>query len=264
MVRSVDGTSIAVEQFGEGPAVVCVSGASADAALMRPVARAFGGSLAAFNYDRRGRGDSGDTLPYAIEREVEDLAAVIEVAGGRASVYGHSSGAGLAVHAAALGLEFEAIVLHEPPYVPAERAMMDEARAWGGRVRELLAEGRRGDAIGEFMEMTGMPAEMITAMRTSDDWSRWESLAPTLAYDSEIMGDVARGGTVPGSLIEAIDVRSLVVTGDQGPPFILDVARDIAEALPDGRLRVLEGEGHVVAPERLAPVVTDFLLAEAP
>src|SRR5215203_7086866 len=117
-VTSSDGTSIAFERLGDGPPVIVVCGAMCDRALMRPTAEELAKYFTVFNYDRRGRGDSGDTAPYAVEREIEDIAALIDEAGGSAFVYGHSSGAGLALHAAAHGLPIARLVLHEPPFVP--------------------------------------------------------------------------------------------------------------------------------------------------
>ena len=151
-----------------------------------------------FNYDRRGRGDSGDTAPYAVQREIEDVGALVDVAGGTASVYGHSSGAGLVVHAAAHGLSMAKIVLHDPPYAPdGDEEARRISREYGENLKAMLSEDRRSDAVELFMTTVGMPREMIEGTRRTPRWAELEALAPTLAYDSEVMGDIGRDGTVP-------------------------------------------------------------------
>jgi pimeloyl-ACP methyl ester carboxylesterase len=258
-VISADGTSIAYETFGEGPPLIAVCGATCDRALMRSTAQALGDHFTSINYDRRGRGDSGDTLPYAIEREIEDLAALIDEVGGAAHLYGHSSGAALVLHAAAAGLPMNRFVLHDPPYSPDDRASQNDARRYGQGIRKLLGEDKRAEAIETFFRITGMPDEMIEGLRESPMWPGLLALAPTLAYDSAVMGDVERGGTVPEELAVRASRPGLVVVGGDNPSFMLNVGRRLAAVLPQGRLRVLEGQGHVVAPEILVPVLADFL-----
>src|SRR5215204_3185465 len=175
-VTSSDGTPSAFDRLGDGPPVIVVCGAMWDRALMRQTAEELAKHFTVFNYDRRGRGDSGDTAPYAIEREIEDLGALIAEATGTASVYAHSSGAGLALHAAAHALPIAKLVLHEPPYNP------------------------DGDAVELCMTTIGMPQEVVEGMRHTPRWAGLEAMAPTLAYDSEIMGDSSTGGTVPTDL----------------------------------------------------------------
>lgn len=259
-VRSADGTRIAFERLGDGPPLIVIGGATCDRAKMRPVSEAFAGAHSVINYDRRGRGDSGDTLPYAVEREVEDLAALIEEAGGAASLYGHSSGAGLALHAAAHGLPIDGVILHEPPYSPDREPERREAREYGEELKAILAEGRHDDAVEFFFTLVGMPEEMVREMRATDpSWSALEALAPTLAYDSEVMGDVSRGGTVPTELAGGVTAPALVLVGGAGPEFMVEVGRELAGAVQQGELRVLEGQEHVVPPGVLAPVVEEFL-----
>src|SRR5919206_3527409 len=163
-IASPDGTTIAYDRLGEGPPVIMVCGAMCDRALMRPTAEELAKHFTVFNYDRRGRGDSGDTAPYAVEREIEDLGGLIDEAGGTASVYGHSSGAGLVLHATAHGLPIAKIVLHDPPYALDEEARQN-AREYGENLRAMLLEDRRGDAVELFMTMVGMPQEMVEGMR---------------------------------------------------------------------------------------------------
>jgi len=253
---SADGTRLAYERLGDGPPLVLVGGATTDRACMRPTAEALTRDFAVLNYDRRGRGDSGDTQPFAVEREIEDLAAVIEAAGGSAALYGHSSGAALVLRAAVAGLPVERFVMHEPPYNP-EPA--EDAREYHRALHALLRDGRRGDALELFFTGTGMPGEMVAELRASPYWAPLEALAPTLAYDSAAMGD-AEGGGVPRDLLAAAPpVPALVLCGGDSPEWFLETGRAIAAALPDGRFQVLEGEGHVVEPDRLAPVLAGFL-----
>jgi Alpha/beta hydrolase family len=258
-LSSADGTRIAYERFGDGPPLIVVGGATCDRARMRDVSERFGRDRGVINYDRRGRGGSGDTQPYSVEREVEDIAALIDAAGGTASLYGHSSGAGLALHAGAAGLPIDALVLHEPPYSPDREEDRREARRYGEQLRTLLAEGHRGDAVELFFTIVGMPADMIGEMRRGPGWNALAALAPTLAYDSEVMGDVATGGAVPFDLAARVTAPTLVVAGGAGPDWMIDVGRQLAAAVEEGELRVLDGQEHVVPPDVLAPVVEEFL-----
>jgi pimeloyl-ACP methyl ester carboxylesterase len=256
-VRSKDGTTIAFDRLGDGPAVIVVGGATCDRAMTLPLAKQLAQYFTVINYDRRGRGDSGDTAPYAVEREIEDLAALIAEAGGTASVYGHSSGAGLALHAAAQGLPISRLVLHEPPYVPDAEEEGRISREYAEKLKAILAEGRRGDAVELFMTTVGTPQEMIDRMRSEPWWVGMEAIAPTLAYDSEVMGD-SRGGTIPVDVVGRVTPPTLVLVGGASPAWMIDVGRQIADAMPNGRHRVLEGQEHVVHPELLAPVLAEF------
>lgn len=255
--RSKDGTTIAFDRYGEGPPIILVGGATCDRAMTRPHAEELAKHCAVINYDRRGRGDSGDTAPYAVEREVEDLEALIVEAGGTAAVYGHSSGAGLVLHAAAHGLPITRVVLHEPPYVPDVEEERRVSREYAQNLRVMLSENRRGDAVELFMTTVGMPREMVDQMRHDPSWAGLEAMAPTLAYDSAIMGDGA-GGTVPTDLAGRVAAETLVVCGGASPAWMIDVGRRVADALPNGRLGILEGQEHVVPPEVLAPVLAEF------
>jgi pimeloyl-ACP methyl ester carboxylesterase len=261
-VTSRDGTSIAFERFGEGPPVILVGGATTDRAMIRPLAEELAGTFTVINYDRRGRGDSSDTPPYAVEREVEDIGALIAEAGSPASVYGHSSGAVLALHAAAHGLPVARLVMHEPPFAPDREEERLTSREYGERLRTILAEGRRGDAAALFMTTAGMPDEMVEGMRGEPWWARMEAVAPTLLYDSEVMGDISREGTIPAELLGAVDAPALVLCGGASPGWMIDVGGQVAEGLPDGRIDVLEGQEHVVPPEILAPVLAEFFVVD--
>ncbi len=209
-----------------------------------------------FNYDRRGRGPSGDTPPYAVQREVGDLEAVIGAAGGSAFVYGTSSGAALVLEAAAAGLTITKLALWEPPYIidPAMRPPSDTAETF----ERLVSEGRRGDAVEFFMaNVVGMPAEFVAQARSQPWWGATEALAHTLAYDATIMGDYS----VPVDRAELVAAPTLVITGGASFPFMHETAKSLANALPNGEVRTLEGQSHDVAPQVIAPALKEFFIS---
>ncbi len=255
-VTSSDGTQIAFDRLGDGPPVIVVGGAMCDRALTGPTAEELAKHFTVLNYDRRGRGDSGDTGPYAVEREIEDIGALIVETGGTASVYGHSSGADLALRAAAYGLPIDKLVLHEPPYNTDDEEQRI-SREYALDLEAMLSEGRRGDAVELFFTTVGMPPEMVGGMRQTPRWAELEAMAPTLAYDSEIMGDSA-GGTVPAELTGRVSTETLVLVGGSSSAWTIDIGRQVADALPNGQHRVLEGQEHVVPPEVLVPVLAEF------
>lgn len=257
-VVSADGTPIAYERFGDGPPVVLVGGALCDRTANRPLAEALAPRFSTITYDRRGRGDSGDTPPYAIEREVEDLDALIHTAGGEASVYGHSSGAALVLHAAAQGFPITRAVLHEPPYNPDDDEARQVSRDYVTELDRLLADGRHGEAVELFMATVGAPSEAVQQMRAEPWWPGMVALAPTLAYDSEVMGD-RQGGTVPTESVARVRVPALVLCGGTSPAWMAEIGTRMADTMRFGTHAVLNGEEHVVAPEVLAPVLTTFL-----
>ena len=255
-VTSKDGTTIAFDRMGEGSPVVLVSGGSTDRMANAPVAELLATDFMVFNYDRRGRGPSGDTPPYAVEREVEDIDAVIGAAGGSALLYGTSSGAVLALEAAASGLSITRLALWEPPFVLDEnlRPPQDQVEQYD----KMLAEGRRGDAVEYFMtKVVGMPPEFVAQARTAPFWPAQEALAHTLRYDAIIMGDYS----VPMDRGASVTVPTLVMTGGASFPFFRETVEALAKALPQGKTRTLEGQTHDVAPEVLAPVLKEFFEA---
>jgi pimeloyl-ACP methyl ester carboxylesterase len=253
--NSQDGTTIAYDQLGTGAPVVIVGGALQVRATYQPLAKELAAGFTVFNYDRRGRGESSDTAPYAVEREIEDLAAVIAVAGESASVYGHSSGAGLVLHAAEHGLPIDKIVLHELPFDPDEDDR--ETREEAARYRSLIEDNRRGDAVEIFLASAGMPPEIIAHVRNDP---AMVANAPTLLYDPfEVMSTDSRSGRTPAEQATAVTTPALVLAGTEGPPWMAHTARALADALPQGQLRILTGQGHVVPPELLVPVLTEFL-----
>jgi pimeloyl-ACP methyl ester carboxylesterase len=252
-VTSRDGTKIAYDRLGAGAPVVLVSGGSVDRSDHATLAERLADSFTVFNYDRRGRGPSGDTPPYAVEREIEDIAAVIEAVG-TASLYGSSSGAALAMEAAAAGLPVDKLVMWEPPYIrdPAMRPPADTAKTFA----DLVGAGRRGDAVEHFMvKVVGMPPEFAAQARTQPWWAKTESLAHTLAYDATVMGDYS----VPVDRAAQVKAPTLILTGGASFPFMHDTAAALVEAMSNAKTRVLEGQTHDVAADVLASAVKEFL-----
>ena len=255
VITSPDGTTIAYDHAGSGPALILVDGAMCYRAAgpMRPLAALLRDSFTVYTYDRRGRGDSSDTAPYAVAREVEDLRALIAQAGGEAYVYAISSGAALALATAAAGPGIAKLALYEPPFM-AEAGDGAGIKEYTERLHELLDAGRRGDAVALFMTTVGIPAQAVAGMRTQPGWATVETIAPTLAYDDEVLGD----GTVPRDLAATIAVPALVLGGGASPQSLQRAAKATADALPTAGHRVLDGQTHDVAPDALAPVLVEF------
>lgn len=262
-VISKDGTSIAYDKTGIGPAVLLVDGAMTYRAffgLKGPLSAELSKHFTVYTYDRRGRGESTDTKPYAVEREIEDIEALIEDAGGLVYLFGISSGAVLALKAAAkLGATKVAkLALYEAPLTFGEVAKQASAQyTW--QLTELLAADKRGEAVALFMTTVGLRAEMIESMRQSPDWPIMEALAPTLAYDDAIMGD----GSLPVEAAKAATMPTLVLDGSESPAFIHEAADALAKAMPHAERKTLEGQTHEVSPEALAPVLVTFFRKNA-
>jgi pimeloyl-ACP methyl ester carboxylesterase len=252
-VRSGDGTTIAFDRLGTGTPVILICGASTARGIHAQLAELLAGDFTVFNYDRRGRGDSGDTPPYTIAREVEDLHAVITEAGGAAAVFGNSSGAVLALHAASGGLPVTKLALWEPPFMVDPDAPRRQ-QAYVAQLTELLAADRRGDAMALFMQTVGLPEEMIAGMRHAPMWSGMEAIAPTLVYDATVMGD----STLPTGLVSSVTAPTLVLDGSDTGSWAADSAQALTAALPNARRHTLEGQTHNVAWDVLAPVLREF------
>ncbi|WP_336207100.1 alpha/beta fold hydrolase [Nonomuraea sp. LPB2021202275-12-8] len=260
---SRDGTEIAFERSGAGPAVILVSSALADRSDARKLAALLAEHFTVINYDRRGRGASGDAAAYAVEREVEDIAALIDLAGGAASLFGSSSGAVLALRAAAVGLNVERLALYEPPFVIGD-GDFGPPRDYARQLDTLLAADRRAEAVKYFMTgAQGMPAIMVTMMRLMPGvWPNLKALAHTLPYDAAVMGETQRGKPLDADPWSAATVPTLVLTGGKSPAGFHDAGRALTGVLPDAEHRTLPGLNHgavVMAPKRLAPALVRFL-----
>ncbi|WP_437837062.1 alpha/beta fold hydrolase [Sorangium sp. So ce1153] len=244
---SRDGTTIAFDQTGQGAPVILVLGAFNDRTAGAPLAAHLARRFTVLAYDRRGRGDSGDAATYAIDREVEDLDAVIQAAGGAAAVFGYSSGALLALAAAARGLAITRLALYEaPPGQPAEHAQA---------LASLVAAGRRGDAVEYFQRrMVGIPDEVVAQLRHAPFRPALEAMAHTLVYDATILAD----GRITAALAE-IRQPALAIAGGAGAPVMRQVAETLAAQLPGGRAVTIEGATHDIAPALLVPVLEPFL-----
>jgi hypothetical protein len=252
-IRSADGTVLAFDRLGQGAPVVLICGASCTRGIHERLAGLLSADFTVFNYDRRGRGDSGDTAPYAVEREIEDLAAVIAEAGGAAAVFGNSSGAVLGLRAAAAGLPITRLAVWEPPIMTDPDAPRRQ-REYAAELSALLAADRRGDAMSLFLRLVGLPEQMIGGMRQSPMWPAMEAVAPTLAYDAAVMGD----GTV-AVLDNTIKIPTLVLDGGATGDWTRRMAEALSPLLAQPERRTLQGQDHNVVPEALAPVLAEFL-----
>jgi pimeloyl-ACP methyl ester carboxylesterase len=258
-VLSSDGTRIAFDRTGEGPPLILVGGAFQHRALdasTAGLAALLAPRLTVFHYDRRGRGDSGDTPPYAVEREVEDLAALIDEAGGWAFLYGMSSGGALALDAAARGLAVTKLALYEPPFM-VENGRPRAEDDFATRLEELISADRHGDAVEFFLTEVGMPAEAVAEMRTAPIWPQFESVAHTLMYDTTIMGDQEALLT---ERVPSVTAPTLLIDGGASPPWAREAVEALAARLPHPERRTLEGQTHEVEPEPLAPVLEEFFV----
>jgi pimeloyl-ACP methyl ester carboxylesterase len=251
-VTSRDGTSIAFERVGAGPALILVDAAGnyRDFRPLRAPVERLAADFTVHVYDRRGRGASTDTLPYAIEREVEDLDALIAEAGGSASVYAMSSGCLLALHAAAGGLAIPRLALFEPPIEPREAP--SGGTAFTRELAELVAAGHRRDAVEFFHRGIGVPDEIMAQM-TPRVWAALEAVAHTLVYDSAISDATSL------ALVRSVTVPTLVLASQGSSGDLTAMAATVAEALPDGAYRSLPGEWHGVPDDVLAPALAEFL-----
>lgn len=248
---SDDGTRIAFEKVGSGPALVIVGGALSQRDGGKPIAGKLSDHFTVYTYDRRGRGESGDTKPYAVAREIEDLGAVIEQAGGRAYVYGASSGAALALQSAAeLGAaRVSKLAVWDTPYGQEQRDF--DAQKEG--VERLVRDGEPGEAAEFFLTSIGTPPEALEEMKSSPRWEAMKKIDFTLVYDYAVLGD----GQVPDA-IEQIRVPTLVMNGEKSLPFMGATADHIAELIPNAQRKTLKGQAHQAAPDVMAPLLVAF------
>lgn len=254
-VVSKDGTTIAYDKVGEGPVVIIVLGALNSRKTGAKLAKMLAPHFTAISYDRRGRGNSTDTAPYAPEREVEDLAAVIDDVGGSVYLYGHSSGAAIAMQTAKkLPKQVKKLAVYEAPYV----LNADELKAtkdYDEQLKKLLAAGKNGDAVALFIKHVGVSDKQIAALQRMPMWKGLVAMAPTLAYDSDTLGE---GYALPKALLTGITTPTLVMHGGKGSESMRGTAEAISKTIPKAKLLTLEGETHGVSPKAVAPILMDF------
>ena len=260
-VTSKDGTKIAFDKVGSGPAVILVNGALSYRAYpaVAQLAELLGKHFTVYNYDRRGRGDSGDTRPFAKEREIEDLQALVKDAGGKAMVLGFSSGAVLSLDATAVTPGITKLGVYEPPFI------IDDSRPpvpsdYAEHLTRLAAEGKREEAVEYFLtKAVGIPAEYIGGMKQDQvTWSGMIGMAHTLAYDAAVVGNVMQGKPLPTDRWVKVTVPVLVVDGGASDAWMHHAADALAKVLPHAHRQTLEGQTHQVDPTVLAPVIIEF------
>jgi len=253
-VISKDGTSIAFDELGEGPPVILVGGSLSFRSFSwnTKLAEALSGAFTVINYDRRGRGDSGDTKPYAVQREVDDLAALIKHTGGSASVFGLSSGGTLALEAAASGLPIAKLAVYEPPFFddPKHRPPTD----YEAQLDRMISQGRRSDAVKLFMKVVGVPGFVIAIMRLFPFWRKFKAVAHTLPYDAAITGDFS----LPIERLASVTTPTLAMWGEKSPQAFGAAAQAVVRAIPNARSRSLARQSHGPKPAVLAPALKEF------
>ncbi|WP_434619500.1 alpha/beta fold hydrolase [Arthrobacter sp. A5] len=245
-VRSTDGTPIACEQTGTGPALVLTVGALCSRRSIDTLVSQLQDGFTVYSYDRRGRGDSGNTAPYSVDREVEDLHAVLDAAGGTAYLYGHSSGGILALYAAEDTPGFTKVAVYEPPFCTEAKPGFAE------HLDKLLAEGRRDDAVADWMRNTGAPFD--EEWKYAPFWPTLIALADTLPYDLAL----TRDATVPAQRFAHIAADTVAFYGGESPAWALKSATAVATAIAGARIEAIPGQGHPVAHEVIVPVLVDF------
>jgi pimeloyl-ACP methyl ester carboxylesterase len=255
-VTSADGTTIAADRTGTGPSVVLVAGALTARNAHEPLAALLAPHFTVYAYDRRGRGDSGDTQPYAVEREIDDLAAIVEAAGGHANVFGHSSGAVIALEAAERGVPIDRLALYEPPLNVDGDPMPPD---FADQLQSLVRSGHRGDALALWMSMTvRMPEAAIAEARTQPWWPAVEAIVHTTPYDATITAPYLTGEPLPAGRWAKVDVPALVLDGEVSPPSMRNAAAAVIERLPNATGHTFPGEGHGAPPEMVAPILEAF------
>ena len=259
-VTSADGTVITADRSGQGHPVVCVDGAMSTRSLGpgKMLAPHLADAFTVYTYDRRGRGDSGDASRYEVQREIEDLAAVIAAVGGEAMVFGHSSGCVLALEAARAGLPITHLALYEPPFV-IDHTRPAVGEAWAQELHGLLAEARRGQAVRRFMiEVARTPRFVPLLMSLTPMFKQITAVAHTLAYDTALLAPYQTGEPSPINRFADVRVPTRLLLGGKSPEWIANAARGLEHLLPAGELTVLDGQTHMLKPKVTAPVVREF------
>lgn len=258
-VHSKDGTAIAFERSGEGPPVILVDGAMCyrEVGWSLKLAKQLARQFTVYAYDRRGRGQSGDTQPYAPEREIEDLQALIAEAGGSAFLYAHSSGGALALETAARDPGVRKLVIYETPFnVDGHRPVNVED--YPGQLHKLLAADRRGDAVKLFLRQVGLRGPMISLMPVLPMWPKMRAIAHTLSYDNAIVAAAKPGADLPAKRWSAVTIPTLTAAGTKSPEWMPYGMQALASALPNARYRSLAGQTHNIKPKAHAPLLAEF------
>jgi pimeloyl-ACP methyl ester carboxylesterase len=258
-VRSADGTTIGYTRAGQGPPLILIDGALCSRSFgpMPKLAAQLTEHFTVYTYDRRGRGESGDTAPYAPDREVEDLEALAELAGDTVYLHGTSSGAALALEAAKHIKTIAKLAVYEPPFIVDDtRTPMPED--WLPRLKTLVADGQNGDAVKMFMRFVGTPAVFTAIMPLTPVWGKLKAVAPTLPYDIAICHDHQQGKALTEAEWAAVKAPTLVAAGGKSPAWMTNGTRALAAALPDASYRTLPGQNHMVKAQAIAPVLTEF------
>ncbi|GIM94865.1 alpha/beta fold hydrolase [Paractinoplanes toevensis] len=263
-VISADGTTIGYSAAGSGPALILVDGAMCyrDSGPSQGFAAALSDSFTVYSYDRRGRGESGDTPPWSLEREVEDLAAVLAAAGGAAAVFGTSSGAVLAADAASRLPGITRLALYEPPFI-VDGTREPRAATFTEDTEALIARGDRSGAVKKFMLHVGVPKIIVQIMPVMPPWKKIKGVAHTLPYDLRILGDTGRGVPLDAARWSAVAAPALVMDGGKSPEYMRNGTRAFSEALPQATYRTLPGQTHIVKPAVVAAAVKEFLASTA-
>ena len=259
-VTSADGTPIAYETTGRGPALVLVDGSLChrDFGPARALAATLADTFTVHLYDRRGRGASGNIQPWSPEREIDDLAALLEAAGGEAYVFGASSGAVLAADAANRLPGFSRAVLYEPPFI------VDDTRpprptTFTSDIEAMIARGDESAALTTFFRDVGVPGPIVRIMKLTPNWRKLKAVAPTLPYDLHILGDTSRGVPLDSARWAAAAAPTLVLDGGKSPRYMRNAARALSEALPKAEYRTIPGQTHIIKAAALAPWIKQFL-----
>jgi pimeloyl-ACP methyl ester carboxylesterase len=250
LIESADGTRIALDRSGSGPPLVIVVGAFCDRSTSKPLAALLAPSYTVYEYDRRGRGNSGNGLSFSIEDEIQDLAAVVAAAGQPPFVYGHSSGGALALEAAARGVEMRSLAVYEPPYTGDDHPRPE----FGQHVDQLVAVGRRDQAAEQWLAMTGTPRPIIESMKSGPGWAHRQALSHTLSQDLRL----ANNGQVPIERLKRIDATVLALAGAASPPWAVSTTATLASALPRVSEHVVDAQHHVPADPVVAAILKSF------
>lgn len=260
-VTSKDGTKIAFDKVGSGPAVILVNGAMSYRAFdptLAQVAELLSKDFTVYNYDRRGRGESGDTKPFTKEREMDDIEAMIEDAGGEAMLFGISSGGAIALETAAVTPGVTKVVVYEVPFI------VDDSRQpllnYAEHTTKLVADGKLDELVEYFItEVAGLPAEFVGGMKQDQGmWNGMKAIAPTIPYDAAFVGEFMQGKPLSADYWAKVKVPVLVADGGASPAWFHNTADGLAKALPHARRQTLAGQTHQVDPKLLAPVLIEF------